>query len=57
MLKQVWIVECDLCGKVERAKSVLGRYNETDYTLPEGWKHGHNKNCTFCPECGKEIHS
>lgn len=51
MKKQTWIVECDLCGKVERAREVEGRYNETVYDLPKGWGHGHNKNFTLCPEC------
>ena len=39
MLKQIWIAECDLCGKIERAKAVSGQYNETDYTLPDGWSY------------------
>lgn len=51
MLKQIWIAECDLCGKTKRAKTVSGRYNETSYDLPYGWGYAHNKNFTLCPEC------
>ncbi|MBR0278826.1 MAG: hypothetical protein IJQ75_02450 [Synergistaceae bacterium] len=51
MKKQVWIVECDLCGKIERAREVEERYNEIGYDLPKGWGYGHNKNFTICPEC------
>ncbi len=51
MLKQIWIAECDLCGKTEKAKAKDGRYNETVYGLPDGWGYGHNKNFIVCPEC------
>ncbi len=51
MLKQITIAECDLCGKTEPAKAVSGRYNETDYTLPDGWGYAHNKDFVLCPEC------
>ena len=51
MIRQIWITECDLCGKTEKAKPKSGRYNETDYTLPDGWCHGHNQNFFVCPEC------
>ncbi len=51
MIRQIWIAECDLCGHTEKAKAKSGRYNETDYTLPDGWGYGHNKDFTLCPEC------
>lgn len=51
MLKQITIAECDLCRKTEPAKAVSGRYNETDYTLPDGWSKGHNDSFILCPEC------
>lgn len=51
MIRQIWIAECDLCGHTEKAKAKSGRYNETDYTLPDGWCHGHNQNFLVCPEC------
>lgn len=51
MIRQVWIAECDLCGHTEKAKAKSGRCNETDYTLPDGWGYGHNKDFTLCPEC------
>ena len=55
MLKQVWIAKCDLCGRVEQAKAVFGQYNETNYTIPEGWDTGHNKDFILCPECLSAI--
>ena len=51
MLKQITIAECDMCGKTEPAKAVSGRYNEREYTLPDGWSRGHNKDFMLCPEC------
>ena len=51
MLRQITIAECDLCGKTEPAKAVPGRYNEREYTLPDGWSKGHNNNFILCPEC------
>ena len=51
MIRQIWVAECDLCGRMEVAKAKSGRYNENDYTLPDGWGYGHNKNFTLCPEC------
>ena len=51
MIRQIWIAECDFCGKTEKAKAKDGRYNETFYGLPEGWRRGNNKDFTICPEC------
>ncbi len=51
MLKQIWIAECDMCGRTEEAKAVIGRYTETGYDLPDGWSRAHNKNFILCPEC------
>ena len=51
MLKQITIAECDLCGRTEKAKAVSGRYNDREYTLPDGWSRAHNKNFILCPEC------
>lgn len=53
MIRQVWIVECDLCGRTEEAKCAFKRQlgNATDYTLPDGWGYGHNKDFTLCPDC------
>ena len=55
MLKQIWIVECDLCGATEPAQLKIGRYNETDYELPIGWKRGYNKNVCICPDCATKA--
>lgn len=51
MLIQITIAECDLCGKTEPAKALSGRYNDIDYTLPDGWSKGHNNSFILCPEC------
>lgn len=51
MLKQITIAECDLCGRTEKAKAVSGRYNDREYTLPDGWSRAHNKEFILCPEC------
>lgn len=54
MLKQIWIAECDLCGRTEECNEGKGFYNDsfhTNYTLPDGWCHGHNKDFLVCPEC------
>ena len=51
MLKQMWIAECDLCGKVERAREITTN-NETRYILPSGWAWGISDiKCAVCPEC------
>lgn len=55
MIRQIWIAECDLCGHREDAKAVSGRYNETDYTLPNGWRKAHNKDFILCPKCHEKT--
>lgn len=55
MLKQVWIAQCDLCGKEEKAKAVRGRYDEPEQTLPDGWKCGYNKAFHLCGECAAVV--
>ena len=50
-LKQIWVAQCDLCGRLEHAKNVPGRYNNTDYIVPDGWDRGQNKDFVLCPEC------
>lgn len=50
MLRQVWIAECDWCGKTEYAQHTNGRY-EPEYVLPVGWAKGASKNFCVCPEC------
>ncbi|MBR3623056.1 MAG: hypothetical protein IKN43_06895 [Selenomonadaceae bacterium] len=52
-LKQLWIAQCDLCGKIENARINTGQYNEVERTLPVGWGYVHNKNMHLCPECAK----
>lgn len=54
MLKQAWIAECDLCGKVERAREISSE-GETRYLLPLGWAWGIGDiRCAVCPECIRE---
>jgi len=55
MIKQIWIAQCDVCGLIETARMVRGRYNDTEATLPVGWGHGHNKDVHLCPECSKRA--
>ena len=55
MIKQVWIAQCDYCGKTERAMIKYGRYNEKMPILPIGWNNGYNKNFHLCPECYKRM--
>lgn len=55
MIKQIWVAQCDLCGKIENARMTSGRYNEQEATLPIGWSKGYNKDVHCCPECSKRI--
>lgn len=51
MRKQVWIIQCDICGKSENSKLQSGRYNDIEVSLPDGWGYGYNKSCHLCPDC------
>ena len=55
MIKQVWLVQCDFCGKEEHAKIVSGQYNETETALPDGWGYGYTKAFHCCPECHERL--
>lgn len=55
MIKQITVAECDVCGKTEKAKEVSGRYNETEYVIPEGWKQGRNDKVSICPRCAAKL--
>ena len=54
-LKQLWIAQCDLCGKIKNLRITTGQYNEVECTLPTDWRYGRNKNMHLCPECAKRI--
>lgn len=54
MIKQIYVCECDICGAVEKAKPTSYR-NETDYTIPEGWTHGANKDVCICSKCSQKL--
>lgn len=55
MIKQVYIVQCDICGKIDLAKISSGQYNETNYILPDEWNYGHTKEIHLCPDCYNKI--
>ncbi len=56
MLKQIWIAECDLCGKRVPARRTSGRNNEPEFVLPAGWTRGaSNYSFTVCPECAEVV--
>ena len=55
MIKQVWIVQCDLCGKIERAKEHFSARNENFAEIPDGWGNGYNKDCHLCPDCLQHV--
>ena len=54
MIKQIYVCECDICGKVEKAKPVSYR-NETDYTMPDDWTYGANKEVCICTNCSQKL--
>ncbi len=56
MIKQIWIAECDICGKTEKAQIMLGRYyNDNEHTLPDGWIRLKNKDICICPDCASVL--
>lgn len=58
MIKQVYICQCDICGAIENARSVDGRYNDVEYTYPKGWQTGiKNSEFHICPECAKKLNT
>jgi len=56
MIKTLTVAECDVCGKTEPAKPVFGRYNEKEYTIPEGWRRSEtNRDFCICDGCIKRL--
>lgn len=55
MIKQIWIAQCDVCGKMENARIMMGRYNEEEHMLPIGWGNGYTEDIHLCPECSKRM--
>ena len=56
MIKTLTVAECDVCGKTEPAKLVFGRYNENEYTLPEGWRRSEtHRDFCICDGCIKRL--
>lgn len=55
MLKQITMVECDVCGATEKAIKKFNR-NEEYYDLPSGWMHSDvNRNFCICPKCLEKL--
>lgn len=55
MLRQIMVVECDICGATERPIQKVNR-NEDYYELPEGWVHSDaNHNFCICPRCWHKL--
>ena len=55
LLKQVWICECDICGKNARATMKLERDNNSEPSMPDGWCYAYNPKIHICPECAKTL--
>ncbi len=56
MIKTITVAQCDICGKTEPAKAVNGQYNETEYTIPNGWKTSEtNKEFCICYGCKMKL--
>ena len=56
MIKQIFVAECDICGATQRALQQTGRYNETDYALPQGWEKSEtNGKFCICPACWRKL--
>lgn len=57
MIKQIWIAQCDLCGKTEEAgrRTSIGQYNEAGHTLPKGWGYGYTEKIHLCQECFERM--
>ena len=56
MIKNLTVAECDVCGKMIRAKEVPGQYDATDYTLPDGWQWSPvNKDVCICRLCLEKL--
>lgn len=56
MIKEVTVVICDLCGRVERATVAGYQYNEPYYGPPAGWLHSKaNNDVHLCPSCAGRM--
>ena len=56
MIKQMFMVECDICGKLAKPKHTMVRNEEDVYTPPDGWIRSRaNPSVIMCPECNKKL--
>ena len=51
MIKQIWIAECDCCGKVVPAVEKSGYRDDPIYLPPDNWGRGYNQSFIVCPDC------
>lgn len=54
-IKQFTMCQCDVCGMREDAKQVQGKYNDTEYTIPENWYAGYVSSIAICPDCARKL--
>lgn len=57
MRKQIWVVQCDTCGKTGNALLLSDRYNSIEIRLPNGWSFGFHKDVHLCPDCFNFFHN
>ena len=55
MIQKRTVCICDICGHIENAREVLGQYNETGYSAPEGWSKGKSPTVDICPACAAKL--
>lgn len=56
MIEQIMIAQCDICGVTQKAKPKPGQYNETEYTVPDGWVRSEtNDKFCICAQCAKKL--
>lgn len=53
MVKQIKVVECDLCGRIDEMPITLGLRNEEVHKLPDMWKKV--RKLDLCPRCVSVI--
>ena len=55
MISQVYVVVCDGCGTIAKAKC-CGTQRDSLWDAPDGWKNGPSHNGVhFCPKCTRKL--
>lgn len=57
MLEKMYMVTCDICGKMDPANKKLGQYNEEFVEAPSNWYTGANADMHICSDCGDLLAS